>query len=257
MHTIEVLGREEILIEVPEHWNDMTPDQVSHVLGLYDQLSAARCTVEEFKLGVLFYFVPTRISSRTVALSRRGLAWEFVESALCLYEQLFGYMLSTDGHSVSLHYDSPVQFFPSLGGSTGPGTLLSGLTFGRFVESCALLQRSDADQMGLVYELYPGAKSRQLRRWQAAWVYMWFRSCVVHIQTLPVEIDGREVDFSPLFASGGGSTSSGPIDPWRGVAFSLAENGLFGDMDSLRDAELYDVLMYLLKSHYDVKNSKH
>lgn len=256
MHTIEVSGKN-TRIEVPDHWNEMTADQIAHIFKMYELLSHEKITIEKFKMRLLFYFVPIRFTFKRALLRRLGALDEVAESAVWLYDQLFDYVVKIDGNKIELNYDSPIQFFPTLYGTNSYGTLLGGMTMGRFLDSIGSLSVLDECGDDFFLGLYPGITPKQLLPWQKSWIMLWFKSCLVHIQSQPVLIDGREVDFSPIFSGGSGSGRGSYIDPWRGVMFSVAESSVFGSMESLRDAELFDVLMYLLKTHNDAKNIKY
>jgi len=66
------------------------------------------------------------------------------------------------------------------------------------------------------------------------------------ITTVPIPINGEEVDFSIIWkADPDNEGDTGDKSGWAGILFSVAETGIFGRSAEVNDTNLYDVLMYL------------
>lgn len=259
MHTIEE-PKKKIRIEIPQEWNEMTSTQVEYIFKLYTALSKGGINIGDFKARIVSHFIQFKVSTKTITKQLNGNHSELAETIIHLYDTLFDYILIDYKGVYSLNYDSPIQFFPLISNIKGPGTLLSDMTYGDFITCCSFL--TTIDEFGvdsIIRNLYKGIDIRMVYQWQKAWVLMWFRSCVSHISNGSICVDGRDVNFSVLFSSGRGSSCSSGIvntDPWRTVMYIVAESGAFGDVEAVKKAELYDVLMYLLKLYSDAKDKR-
>ena len=75
------------------------------------------------------------------------------------------------------------------------------------------------------------------------------------IQSGPIEINGRDVDFSIIFRS------SGPRRPddktgWAGITFEIATSGVFGNVAEVEASPFWSVLMYLYKCKFEYIHDK-
>lgn len=87
-----------------------------------------------------------------------------------------------------------------------------------------------------------------------------FVSCYQYIAATPVHINGYDIDLSIIFTASGGSPARHrtPDDHtgWQGIAFEIAEQGLFGTYNDLMRQPLFDVLLYLYKRRFEQLHKK-
>jgi len=74
---------------------------------------------------------------------------------------------------------------------------------------------------------------------------LWFHSCEEYLMDGKPVIDGSEIDLSILYTKGD-EGSKGDIG-LTGLIFSLAESGVFGNIEATADANLYDVMARLVQ----------
>lgn len=92
-------------------------------------------------------------------------------------------------------------------------------------------------------------------------VLLWFTYCLQHLQAEDMMISGRQLNFSPLFPK---STEdpTGPVPPdqrgagWTGLLFRIAKEGLFGPMETVDRAAVYDILVYMYETHLENLKAK-
>lgn len=78
------------------------------------------------------------------------------------------------------------------------------------------------------------------------WCFLLFVGCMNYIREEPVSIDGKEYSLSCMFGGGGhGKDDTG----LTGVMFSMAESGVFGNLEETSHANYYDVALRLYQIH--------
>ena len=187
-----------------------------------------------------------------------------------------------------LRLDTTRQLLKEYCGWTGPGDMLDGMTFGQFISALIMQDEyrrlsDDGDETGsleclqeLTRQLYTapsttaataaaaaaaaaavpdGSPSVPLPELLILHATNFFLACYQHIATRPVHINGQDLDLSIIFRTPGGSHASNrtPDDRtgWQGLAFEIAEQGLFGTYNDLMQQPLYDVLLYLYKQRFE------
>jgi hypothetical protein len=74
------------------------------------------------------------------------------------------------------------------------------------------------------------------------------------IQTRPVEINGRKIDFRILFQ--GSVSRADDHTGWTGITFEVAAAGLFGTVNDVEACDMWAVLIYLYKCKFEYLNDK-
>ena len=80
--------------------------------------------------------------------------------------------------------------------------------------------------------------------------YLWFASFQKYLATAILYIEGKEIDLSVLFSNDGQKQKESKLPGlgMRSVLFSMAESGIFGNLEETRKASMWDVLLRL----YDI-----
>lgn len=147
----------------------------------------------------------------------------------------------------------------------GPGDLLEGMTFGEFTECMAVMsadrQPEETDLLNVyghiarvMYHVPEGNSIPDILYFHAPTL---FRNVLKHIESSPIEINGREIDFGIIFRSAG--DSDGRQDDrtgWAGVTFEVASSGIFGDLKGVEKADLWTVLLYLYRCKFEYLQTK-
>lgn len=211
-----------------------------------------------------------------------------VASLVMLQERLLPFLLHEEDGKVSLDYQSVIQHLPVLEIGRhrlyGPGDLLADVTFGEFraaaeevgeyfktqdertlSRAIACLwrpERADFAEAALS-DTYDGRRAQHYNAaltdriadtvdaaepWQRMLALLWMVNCLRYIQNEDVQIYSHTVNFSPLFGRKAGSGNPTGIG-WTGVLFSLAENRVFGTVQEVQEAGLFDVLLLMYNEH--------
>lgn len=123
------------------------------------------------------------------------------------------------------------------------------------------LDRHKNKERNLEKELKHGVKmAKKIDIGTKFMVYLFFLGCMNYIKTQPIEIDGSEVDFSCLFpkAPKGESSDKSPGDNtgMTGILFTMAESGVFGNMEQTSRVSMWDVFLRLYQIHHQIKSMK-
>lgn len=193
-----------------------------------------------------------------------------------------------------LTLNTTCQMLREYRGWKGPGDMLDGINFGQFIAALIMYEEfirltahgGSADGiptaandclLELTRQLYTAPSAAAATAAAAAAVpdgspsvppsdllilhaTYFFVSCYQYIATTPVHINGHDIDLSIIFTASGGSAARHrtPDDHtgWQGIAFEIAEQGLFGTYNDLMRQPLYDVLLYLYKRRFEQLHKK-
>jgi hypothetical protein len=185
----------------------------------------------------------------------------------------------------SLHLKSGINLLPTWNGLIGPADMLSNITWGDFVNclnAMKLISLAQAEgDVGeiesntkeifeILYRPTPNPQMGAKRKTHKSWwkrntkhktrnakheipdtvlyhALTYFSYVYELITTVPIPINGEEVDFSIIWKSDGDDDDQNKNDKsgWAGILFSIAETGIFGKTNDVNESNLYDVLMYL------------
>lgn len=138
MNTVE-LAEKSIKLTVPEHWDEMTPEDLHYCLKQAVLSASGLITPEEAKVRAMFRLLDIKRDWRTVMWERiqsEATVREKNANAYLLSEQLMGFMFRKVEDRTEVNYETVMNHFPVIkAGRTklhGPGHLLSDLTYGEF-----------------------------------------------------------------------------------------------------------------------------
>jgi len=208
------------------------------------------------------------------------------------YEELDGKLI----HSLQLNWI--VQKLPKIGNLYGPADALTNCTFFEYKEAFAqyllYTKYRDNDHMNrliailyrprpMAYRLRNLIGSNQVpdrepftsntsdqklynrmiivRRWPdhiKTAILLWFGNCVEYLRTGKPVVDGTEIDFSILYPKSNDENTGPSGIGLTGIAYSLAESGVFGDVNKTANQNLYDILirLYQLQLEYNAMKAK-
>lgn len=178
---------------------------------------------------------------------------------------------------VELTYDSTANLLPKWRYLRGPASHGADLTFGEFRQAtavmnkynaehdpvdlralCAILYRKTVKERGCILReqfrpQYMGRYMglvRDMPEWIQWGVYAWFAYFCEYLFTGVFIIDGMELCFAPIFdreiRGFEGMTDSRQSLGMNSVLYSVAESGIFGNVDATDDTLLLRVMMKLL-----------
>ena len=242
-------------IEVPECLDELTPAQYGYFVRLGSWLAGGLIDLETWRARWFSYLAGMGASIYTI------LKPEYIEQAAPMVDDVTSPFLALTDKGMQPVYNTCKNLLPSYGGYSGPKDWLDDVSYAKFVECSTLLELArEADDPIEIYEeiaraLYAIPEDRpvpELLAWHAP---VLFGSVWHAIQSGPVEINGRQIDFSIIFKSTG---QRRPDDKtgWAGISFEVASTGIFGNIKELDSQPFWTVLMYLYKCKFEYLNEK-
>lgn len=188
---------------------------------------------------------------------------EIVAEVEAQKEAIDGFLIERSDGKIHLDFNTPANLLPEYLGYKGPGDWLDGLSFGKFVECLTVLESlngAEADEVaagydrvaGIMYAIPDNEPVPMLLSFHAPTL---LGSVWKAIQSAPVEINGRKIDFGIIFR---GTGSSRPDDKtgWTGITFEVAAAGVFGTISDVEAADMWSVLLYLYRCKFEYLNEQ-
>jgi len=89
--------------------------------------------------------------------------------------------------------------------------------------------------------------------WQKTMILLWFSYCIKFLKSEDLLIENRIVNLSVLFPEDEyqevSSEPSASGAGWSSLLFSLAEKGVFGNIENVDKQGIFDILLYLYDNH--------
>lgn len=253
MIKINTRGRE---MEIPGYVEELTPEQYRYFLRLTVALGRGIIDAEYMRVRWMSYLLGMGDTDFTILLPEyiAEIEEQLREGALR------GYFTEEDPDTVAI--STPLNLMPEYKGRKGPGDWLQGVSFGTFTECLTLMEQFD--------KLDDSEKDESCRR-VAALLYGLPDDeapdalLVLHslklvssvwdaLQSEPVNINGRFIDFRIIFRSDGVRKPDDRTG-WTGVTFEVASAGLFGDVRAVEKCDLWEVLLYLYRCRFEQLHS--
>ena len=257
-------------IDVPDCWEEVKPQEWLHLLKMRSKLMKQR--------GLALIDVKREWCA--YVLKKRGYRFKSKVDDMLLVDRLadtLDWMWKVEGDMVELTYDSTENLFPVWRYLRGPASHGADLTFGEFRQAaavmnkynagqdpadlralCAILYRKAVKDKGCIsrepfHPQYMGRYMglvRDMPDWIQWGVYAWFAYFCHYLFTGIFIIDGLELCFAPLFERHRKSPDAQPgvIQNlgMNSVLYSVAESGIFGNVDATDNTLLLRVMMKLL-----------
>lgn len=289
------MKRKQRYIELPDCWEELTPEDWREVLKIRQKVVAHGGRYSE-----------TDITTETARklLENRGVKLQLNNPD---YIRLVGDLAATlgwlwhaEGVTISLVYKDTRNLIPKVRGWLGPLSHGEDLVFGEFRQAFAHLRNYEnpagetpeqCDRMretalealaGLLYR--PEAseeqkhtqqlrrqpydwdsiddkilRGRQMQPWQLWGIYAWLAWFCEYLTTGTFIIDGQEVSFAPIFQSVSGSHKSDAESGMSQICLTLAESHVFGTARDVDRTPLLTVMQKLLMDYrtlMKLKNTK-
>lgn len=249
MRTIIFKGKH---IEVPGIPEELTPGQYREYVRLAMLLTGGHIDLRKWRTA--WYSILAGLEHYSYEVPHDRYRRE-AESQLA--EVTDPYLVDHGGGPVP-RFDSCRNLLPEYGGYKGPADWLNDVRFDRFVECATIIEAHHEDDgdyaevARVLYSIPPEDDVPMILAWHAP---MLFLAVWKAIQSGPIEINGRDVDFSIIFRS------SGPRRPddktgWAGITFEIATSGVFGNVAEVEASPFWSVLMYLYKCKFEYIHDK-
>lgn len=257
METIKTRGK---TVEIPVNVSELTPAQYEYYCFLAFALAGRIITPDYFRIRWFSYLIGLGKSDFTIL--KPGYIDE-LEAQISAIDGYFVKEMIEGQERVHLDFDTVVNLLPEYKGYKGPGDLFQGVTFGEFVECYTVaecLDEADPETTAKGYEhiartLYHIPEEAPVPDLLTFHAPKLFSSVWKAIQSAPIEINGKKIDFRIIFKSSG-STKPDDRTGWTGITFEVASAGLFGNVSQVETADMWAVLIYLYKCKFEYLNEK-
>ena len=269
-------------IEIPDTWQDMTPDDWREVLKI-------RQKVVDY--GGRYSELDITTETARILLKNRGVQLQLNNpNYIQLVSQVaksLSWLWHAEGALISLVYRDTRNLIPKVREWLGPMDHGQDLTFGEFRQAVVHLKAYEQTQTmtplyalaGLLYR--PAAavsdqpytrrqfydrdgiddkirRGQQMQPWQVWGIYAWFAYFCEYLTTGIFIIDGCEVSFAPLFAKGDerDTGKGGSANSLQQICLTLAESHVFGTARDVDNTLLLTVMQKLLMDYDTLKKLK-
>lgn len=248
-------------VDVPQYVDELTPKQYRYYCTLASMLAAGSIDRDYFRIRWISFLIGLGRLDYTMLLPQY--IAEIDEQAHNITD---GFIISTGQpapHDVRIDFDTTRNILPEYDGYKGPGDWLDGMKFGEFVQCATIIEalaQPDASQEEVTenYEaiarlLYHIPESDKVPLILAFHAPMLFVNVWRRIQSGPIDINGKKIEFSIIFKAVGPKRPDDKTG-WIGITYEVATAGLFGDVAGVENADFWAVLMYLYKCKFDYIN---
>jgi hypothetical protein len=276
-------GKKEVWIgPYPENWDEMNRKQAIFVCKLLYWMSKGQFTVDQFRKLVVDRFIrrDNRGIEKVGDLDAKMAMW--ANEGLLADTVNFFFKIDKTEQGGEKYEVLPAgttnwvkDFRFRFKKYYGPGDFLDGMTFAQFKDALTnahkYMETQDDEWLGrllAVCYLPKGEKyrmktaMRRAKRFNKVDIgiryacFCYLMGCMHTLQTdgdgQGIEVDGNRCRFSLVFGRKGGKKGgkSNGIG-LTGVLMSLAESGVFGDLEKTADADVWDVLVRLYQLELD------
>lgn len=294
MHTLEILEAGKT-IEIPSHWDECSHDQAAYIVREAFEVISGNQPIEDFQRKVFCRLTGLELDIKAAYRQRMNLNKRNHEMLCILAEKLcrwpFKEVQNESGEiDLEFNYDTVVNHFPVLKNGSqklyGPEDLLQDITFAEFqwanthsqdyfqaVREGQFDEAEESLDFFLVCFYRPGSDGergpfiadeiqknadlvKKVPFWKKHCILLWYTMCINVIQTIPLKIQGIEIDFSVLFPEPSEAEKAGLEVKkqgigWRGALYDIAESGVFGPIEKTEVTPLFAILVYMYKKHID------
>lgn len=240
-------------VSVPESLDELTPEQYVYYIYLASWLTAGIIDAEYWRVRWFSFLVGMATADYTILIP------EYIAEAERLRDGVVGPFLSESGTVPT--FRTCRNLLPEYKGFKGPADWLNDLRYGDFTQCAVLMEQeptaADLREIfeGIARVLYSVPESEDVPEvlvWHAP---VLFGSVWKAIQSGPIDINGKMIDFSIIFKSVGARRPDDKTG-WAGISFEVATAGVFGNVRELDASPFWAVLMYLYKCKFEYLNDK-
>ena len=266
--------------QIPASFDEMSSEDFIRFAHLYLELQRGALTLNTLKTEMVFQFLGLKYSKWRFELMSEENKSKVYENIFLISEKLDFLFIQekTDDGKINLKVNFPwtKNLIPKYLGFVGPENIMNDVTFLEYknahVAAMEFIKSQDETDLNwLVATLYRKPFFQWLKKpaydefktkENAAKVGRWpfsvkygillnFLSWEEYIRTGTFNMDGNDISFSILFKSSGESESTDPGTGLTGLLFTIAETGVFGNVKSTSEQNLYDVLFRLYQVQYE------
>ena len=269
MHEIDIPERKKRLY-MPQHLGECDNDQFAHMAFLFFQYQNKQITYEQMRYNAVYKLLNLEVGQNTKLNSlERGTMNTNIYQLSILVDSFFQHL---EDDKIQLRQEfrgNPMKHIPVLKGKLkGPEDNFANMTFGQYLDALDIFGNfiEDPDTQ-LLYDLcatlyIKGAYNskntpkiaKELKKTFFGYVhgaYLVFTTFQQIINNSMIMIEGNLCDLSILFLKPKNykKYTSYPSIGMKSTAFVLAESGVFGTYNQVRDSNMWDIFARM----YDIK----
>lgn len=278
MHEIEIPEKNKRLY-MPKHLGECDNDQFAHMAFLFFQYQNKQITLEQMRYNAVYKLLNLEVSD---AQNLNNIEVDKMNANIYLLSELVdSFFTSPEEGKIQLIQEfrhNPMPHIPILKGKLkGPANNFQDMSFGQYLDALDIFGNFVEDpQTDLVYDLcatlYQKGKyspkntpgiAKLLKTNFFGYVYgsyLVFATFQQVINNSMIMIEGNLCDLSILFLKPKNykKYTTYPSIGMKSTAFVLAESGVFGTYEQVRNANMWDIFarMYDMKVR-DLENEKH
>lgn len=278
MHSITGL-HSDLKLSLPERIAELTPGQYMIFAELNFLYAVGQISFRQLKVQLLYKLLNMERKA-DLSKEKNDLVVENVHRMAQLLDSFYTAEVQ-NGTSVQVidlsHVENPLPTI-QLAGTTlhGPKAALTSCSFGQYMaandtfndfhasKDLELLNLLSAQLYWQQGRKYDGeAVENRVKAFKNVpigtkyGIFLFFAACqqfIANTTALPIG-GGNTVDLTVLFKKTEGSNGK-PSIGMLGSLYSLAETGVFGDIQRTSNQNLYDILIYLVDKHHEVEKLK-
>ncbi len=264
-------------IIIPEDYSELTKKQLLIVVrGFLKMTMSEKIQAVDVQRDLADYILGRK---KYIYPLKREIYFLMVNRVAEKLDWLFSY----DGNQAMLNFNTTENILPVLNGLQGPQSHGADITFCEFRTAVDIMEQYNQEQddetldalVGTLYRL-PGKKEtdpdfngqyrrrfnkhhigiyyRRARKIQQEFkyaIYLWFANFCRYLVEGVFYIEGKEVEFSPVFGVNEDPDTKSNSDKlgMMSILFTLADSGTFGNVEQTDNALLLDVMCKLLNDH--------
>jgi len=266
--------------EIPASFDEMSSEEFIRFAHLYLELQKGAITLNHLKTEMVFQFLGLKYSKWRFELMMEEDKAKIYENIFLISEKidfLFNQEVTEDGKiNLKVNFPFTKNLIPKYAGFVGPDDLMNDVTFLEYknahVAAMEFIKSQDETDLNwLVATLYRRPlikwlkkptydefKTKKIAEKVSCWpfsvkyaILLNFLAWEEYIRTGTFTIDGNEISFSILFKSSGGDEANDGGTGLTGLLFTIAETGVFGNVKSTSEQNLYDILFRLYQVQYE------
>lgn len=252
--------------KIPEELEELSPSQYFRYLELVLMMNTGKISPFEMKCKLMSMLLGMRYN---FTICKESIVGE-ISAQLPKLDGFFDITEGADKVIYDPHIKSGKNLLPSYKNWRGPNDMLNDITYGQFVQCLNLAKametaRTEKDdklvdslmsEFGeILYRTEDSITGGSLPLLVCFHSYIFFCAVWELICTVPIPINGEDINFSILFQEPEDKKANDKTG-WVGIAFEVASSGVFGNVKQINETPFWDVLLYLYKCRFEFIHNK-
>lgn len=252
--------------KIPGSLEELSPDQYYRYLELVIMMNTGKISPFEMICKLISLLLNMKCN---FVICNKSVVDELIAQ---LYKVDSFFDITEEGDKIIYdpHIKTGRNLLPSYKNWIGPDDMLNNISYGQFIQCLNLVKAMETarkdhndEQADILMSEFGGIlyKNEDPKAGNIPPVLVCFHSyiffCAVWelICTVPIPINGEEINFSILFQEQGEKRLNDKTG-WIGISFEIAASGVFGSVKQINETPFWDVLLYLYKCRFESLHNK-